>query len=363
MITSTAGNTAFAFSDQIIQRGATGDDVVELQARLQYNGYYNGTIDGVFGWSTYWAVRNFQEQFGLDVDGLVGPKMKDMLERATNYDKEFVHKALQEGRKFTHYGNTPLHIQKGEKGSATDKGQQGQQQQDQQQAQEQQGQQQQDQQQAQEQQGQQQQDQQQAQEQQGQQQQDQQQAQEQQGQQQQDQQQVQEQQGQQQQDQQQAQEQEQQDQQQATPEEPVPYEEQPEEQGNEINAQKAMNVPSGFSDADLQLMAQAVYGEARGEPYIGQVAIAAVILNRINSPTFPNTVSGVIYEPRAFTAVADGQINLGADDNARRAVLDALNGQDPSGGATYYFNPDTATSGWIWSRPQIKRIGKHIFCN
>ncbi|WP_084309220.1 spore cortex-lytic enzyme [Alkalihalobacterium bogoriense] len=334
MITSTAGNSAFAFSDQIIQRGATGDDVVELQARLQYNGYYNGTIDGVFGWSTYWAVRNFQEQFGLDVDGLVGPKMKDMLERATNYDKEFVHKALREGRKFTHYGNTPLHIQKGEKGSATDKGQQGQQQQDQQQAQEQQGQQQQDQQQAQEQQGQQQQAQQQAQEQQGQQQQAQQQAQEQQGQ-----------------------------QQQATTEEPVPYEEQPEEQGNEINAQKAMNVPSGFSDADLQLMAQAVYGEARGEPYIGQVAIAAVILNRINSPTFPNTVPGVIYEPRAFTAVADGQINLGADDNARRAVLDALNGQDPSGGATYYFNPDTATSGWIWTRPQIKRIGKHIFCN
>ncbi|WP_419095534.1 spore cortex-lytic enzyme [Alkalihalobacterium alkalicellulosilyticum] len=359
MIMGTAGNPIHAFSDQIIQRGATGDDVVELQARLQYNGFYNGTIDGVYGWSTYWAVRNFQEQFGMEVDGLVGPKMKDMLERATNFDKEFVHNALKEGRKFTHYGSTPLHIQQGEPGSRDKKDQPKKQQQqpDQQQGQ---GQQQPDQQQGQGQQ-QQQPDQQQGQGQQ-QQQPDQQQGQGQQ------QQQPDQQQGQGQAQQQPAQQQGQAQQQPApaeeTPEgEPVPYEEQPEAQDNGANIQKAMNVPSGFSENDLQLMAQAVYGEARGEPYVGQVAVAAVILNRINSPIFPNTVSEVIFEPRAFTAVADGQINLGADDSARRAVLDALNGQDPSGGAIYYFNPDTATSGWIWTRPQIKRIGKHIFCN
>jgi len=109
-------------------------------------------------------------------------------------------------------------------------------------------------------------------------------------------------------------------------------------------------------------MSQAVYGEARGEAYIGQVAVAAVILNRVNSPTFPNTVSGVIFEPRAFTAVADGQIYMQPNETAKRAVIDAINGQDPTGHALYYFNPDTATSGWIWTRPQIKKIGKHIFC-
>lgn len=109
-------------------------------------------------------------------------------------------------------------------------------------------------------------------------------------------------------------------------------------------------------------MANAVYGEARGESYIGQVAVAAVILNRINSPAFPNTPSGVIFEPGAFTAVADGQIWLTPNNTAKKAVQDAVSGWDPSGGALYYFNPDTATSAWIWSRPQIKQIGKHIFC-
>lgn len=113
---------------------------------------------------------------------------------------------------------------------------------------------------------------------------------------------------------------------------------------------------------DLRIMANAVYGEARGEPYIGQVAIAAVILNRAHHPSFPNTPAGVIFEPRAFTAVADGQIWLTPNAKAKKAVQDALKGWDPTGGAIYYFNPDTATSAWIWSRPQIKRIGNHIFC-
>jgi N-acetylmuramoyl-L-alanine amidase len=118
----------------------------------------------------------------------------------------------------------------------------------------------------------------------------------------------------------------------------------------------------GLSENDINLMANAVYGEARGEPYIGQVAVAAVIINRLNSDLFPNTVSGVIFEPRAFTAVQDGQIWLTPNETARQAVLDAINGMDPTGGCLYYFNPDTATSAWIWTRPQVKKIGKHIFC-
>ncbi len=120
--------------------------------------------------------------------------------------------------------------------------------------------------------------------------------------------------------------------------------------------------PSRLSNNDLKLVANAVYGEARGEPYEGQVAIAAVILNRIKSPSFPDTIAGVIFEPRAFTAVSDGQIWSAPNAKAKKAVQDALRGWDPTGGCTYYFNPATATSSWIWNRPQVKRIGKHIFC-
>ncbi|WP_028561373.1 spore cortex-lytic enzyme [Paenibacillus pinihumi] len=118
----------------------------------------------------------------------------------------------------------------------------------------------------------------------------------------------------------------------------------------------------GLSANDLKIMANAVYGEARGEPYEGQVAVAAVILNRVKSPSFPNSASGVIFQPGAFTAVADGQIWLEPNDRARQAVQDAINGWDPSDGCLYYFNPETATSKWIWTRPQVKTIGKHIFC-
>lgn len=117
-----------------------------------------------------------------------------------------------------------------------------------------------------------------------------------------------------------------------------------------------------FSAEDMTLLARTVYGEARGEPYEGQVAVAAVVLNRLANPAFPNTVAGVIFQPRAFTAVDDGQIWLEPNETAYRAVRDAINGWDPSGAALYYFNPVTATSAWIWTRPQIKQIGKHIFC-
>ena len=116
--------------------------------------------------------------------------------------------------------------------------------------------------------------------------------------------------------------------------------------------------------SDLQLLARAVNGEARGEPYEGQVAVAAVILNRVEHPSFPNTIPGVIYQPGAFTAVDDGQINepIATNSTVYKACEDALNGWDPSYGAIYYFNPDTATNKWIWSRPLIIKIGKHRFC-
>jgi N-acetylmuramoyl-L-alanine amidase len=218
--TSEQSKDVLAFSNQVLQRGSTGEDVIELQSRLKYNGFYTSKVDGVFGWNTYWAVRNFQDKFGLPIDGVVGAKTKAAIVKATKYDKP----------------------------------------------------------------------------------------------------------------------------------------------GTSDNNNSSTTVPNGYSQNDIQLMSNAVYGESRGEEYTGQVAVAAVILNRVQSESFPNTIAGVIYEPGAFTAVADGQINLTPNATAKKAVLDAINGWDPSGEALYYFNPDTATSSWIWSRPQIKRIGKHIFC-
>lgn len=230
--TFTNDHNVHAFSNQVIQRGAVGDDVIELQSRLKYIGFYNGKIDGVFGWGTYWALRNFQYEFGLPVDGLAGLKTRQKLVKVTKYN----------------YTNQPAAPAK-----------------------------------------------------------------------------------------------------KAAPKKNPPK-------------PTAANTPPGFSQNDIRLMANAVHGESRGEPYIGQVAVAAVILNRINSASFPNTVSGVIFEPGAFTAVADGQIWLTPNETSKKAVIDAINGWDPTGQAIYYFNPATATSKWIWGRPQIKRIGNHIFC-
>ncbi|WP_186577824.1 spore cortex-lytic enzyme [Aquibacillus kalidii] len=267
-----------AFSNQVIQQGAVGEDVIELQARLQYLGFYNGKIDGVFGWGTYWALRNFQYEFGLEVDGLAGSTTKQKLAKASQYDEAFIKKQLNAGNDFTYYGGTPKENQvKQDNNKNQGNTNQGKNQNNA-----------------------------------------------------------------------------------ATPKKTT--------NNNNKNQQStppkptAVNVPNGFSQNDIKLMANAVHGEARGESYEGQVAVAAVILNRVESPSFPNTVSGVIFEPRAFTAVADGQIWLTPDDSSKRAVLDAINGWDPTGNAIYYFNPHTATSSWIWSRPQIKQIGKHIFC-
>ncbi|OEH84770.1 spore cortex-lytic enzyme [Desulfuribacillus stibiiarsenatis] len=212
------------FSNRTLSLGSRGDDVSQLQSRLKEIGFYQANVDGIFGHQTLYAVRRYQKEFGLKVDGVVGKQTRESLLRSTKGQPK---------------GQNPGQAQ-----------------------------------------------------------------------------------------------------------------------------QSAVNSTTGkYNSNDMRIMANAVYGEARGEPYIGQVAVAAVILNRMRSETFPNTVSGVIFEPRAFTAVADGQIWMEPNDSARKAVQDAINGWDPSSGATYYFNPDTATSGWIWTRPQKKKIGKHIFCD
>ena len=115
--------------------------------------------------------------------------------------------------------------------------------------------------------------------------------------------------------------------------------------------------------ANVELLARVISAEARGEPYSGQVAVGAVILNRVDHPSFPNSIAGVVYQPGAFTCMMDGQFDKPVAESSVRAARDAINGADPSGGAIYYFNPDTATSAWIWSRPLIKVIGKHRFCS
>ena len=130
-----------------------------------------------------------------------------------------------------------------------------------------------------------------------------------------------------------------------------------------INILEAENISYAASSgtSDIQLMARAINGEARGEPYEGQVAVG---LNRVKDSKFPNSISGVIYQPRAFTAVSDGQINQPIKEGSTvyKAAQDAKNGWDPTGGCIYYFNPQTATNKWIWSRPHVKTIGKHRFC-
>ncbi|MEF2244500.1 MULTISPECIES: spore cortex-lytic enzyme [unclassified Paenibacillus] len=222
------------FSSATLRMGSTGQDVTELQGRLNFLGYYDGKIDGIFGSKTKNAVTWFQWKFGLKSDGVVGSLTKQKLVDAT--------KAWKPGQ---NTGNN-----QGTTGGGGSAG------------------------------------------------------------------------------------------------------------GSSLPQSNRL----GLTENDLKIMANAVYGEARGEPYQGQVAVAAVILNRVKSQSFPNSVYGVIFQPGAFTAVADGQIYLTPNDTARKAVEDAINGIDPTNGCLYYFNPVTATSKWIWTRQQIMTIGKHIFC-
>ncbi|OXM16044.1 spore cortex-lytic enzyme [Paenibacillus herberti] len=236
--------SAETFSKAVIQQGSSGKDVVELQGRLRFLGYYDGKIDGNFDAKTKKAVTWFQWKFGMKSDGVVGGKTKLKLWEATKSWKPTA-------------ADVPGGESKSSAPGAAGKTSGG-------------------------------------------------------------------------------------------------------NTGAGSNVDKSNKL--GLSANDIKIMANAVYGEARGEPYEGQVAVAAVILNRLQSPEFPNSITGVIFQRLAFTAVADGQIWLTPNDKAKRAVEDAINGWDPSDEALYYFNPDTATSKWIWSRTQIKRIGKHIFC-
>lgn len=128
--------------------------------------------------------------------------------------------------------------------------------------------------------------------------------------------------------------------------------------GIDVSAIGQNNTPEG----DLQLLARLISAEARGEPYVGQVAVGAVVLNRVEHPSFPNTLADVIYQTDAFTCLYDGQFDEPVAESAYRAAQEAMDGYDPSYGALYYFNPVTATSEWIWSRPLIVEIGKHRFC-
>ncbi|MFT8316875.1 MAG: spore cortex-lytic enzyme [Sporolactobacillus sp.] len=267
---------ALAFSNQVITQGETGDDVIELQARLQYLGFYKGKIDGNFGYSTYWSLRNFEQKYGMKVDGQAGNAVKTKLAKASQFNKDYIYRNLNAGNTFTYYGGVPLDQQVKSKSGPSTAGSSG-------------------------------------------------------------------------------------------ASKPAANQSgSSKSQQNQNNASQGKytidNLPQGYSKADVNLMANAVFGESRGEPYIGQVAVSAVIINRVSDPRFPNNISDVIFQPGAFTAVSDGQIWLTPNDTAKKAVMDAINGWDPTNGALYYFNPDTATSAWIWSRPQIGKIGKHIFC-
>ena len=130
-----------------------------------------------------------------------------------------------------------------------------------------------------------------------------------------------------------------------------------------LGISETVSAGGNVSDSDYQLLARIISAEARGEPYIGQVAVGAVVLNRVEHPSFPDTIAGVVYQPGAFSAINDGQIDQPIADSAYRAAKEALNGSDPSGGAIYYYNPDKTSNKWIRTRPVIKRIGQHLFCS
>ena len=213
---STAQEQAYA-DVAIIKQGSSGNEVKEVQRRLKLWGYYNGSVDGVFGKGTRSAVIAFQKKNGLTADGVVGKSTYKALGMTGSYQ------ALA---------------------------------------------------------------------------------------------------------------------------------------GQSSNATGAVG---GYTSSEVYLLAKTIYAEGRGEPYTGQVAIGAVVLNRVRSSQFPNTIAGVVYQKHAFTAVSDGQINLTPNETAMKAARDAINGWDPTGGAIYYYNPAVATSAWIFDRQTVTVIGKHVF--
>ena len=214
-----------AVETAVLKQGSNGQEVKEVQRRLKLWGYYNGSVDGVFGAGTRNAVISFQKKNGLKADGVVGKATYKALGMTKSYE---------------------ILVNSGTNGGS----------------------------------------------------------------------------------------------------------------GGGSTATGSLN---GFSSSEVYLLAKTIYAEGRGEPYVGQVAIGAVVLNRIRSKDFPNTISGVVYQKHAFTAVSDGQINLTPNDTAMKAARDAINGWDPTGGALYYYNPAVATSAWIFDRQTVTVIGKHIF--
>lgn len=244
-------STAQAFTARDLMQGSHGSDVDELQGRLRLLGYYWGNIDGDFGWKTYWAVRTFQYNFGMEVTGYVDMKMKMKLVKVTpnwrvpssNSSGSSSSTGSSGGHASTGPTSADQHTTQSTKGASS----------------------------------------------------------------------------------------------------------------------SFSKTYSGLTPHDLNLMEHIVYGEARGEPLQGQIAIAAVILNRLHSSKFPNSIPGIVYSPGAFDAVSDGQVNLTPNAEAKHAVMDAVNGMDPSHGAIFYFNPAKTSNAFVWSRPEITKIGHHIF--
>ncbi|SMO35476.1 N-acetylmuramoyl-L-alanine amidase [Melghirimyces algeriensis] len=306
---ATVTQAELAFGKEELKKGATGGDVYELQGRLKYLGFYTGKVNGKLGKRTYRAVRLFQYSFGLKVDGIAGPKTKrKLVEASKEWAPGVSNRIYRKGDRGGYVWELQRRLQfigyyagkiDGQFGSQTDR---------------------------------------------------------------------------------------------ATRDFQYRFALKVDgrvgpktklklwkaTRGMKLGAKapakrrkpaltevkpmrKVPEHTKGLSKEDIRMIAQAVYAEARGERYVGQVAVAAVILNRLESEKFPNSPSAIIFQPLAFEAVADGQIWLQPNQRSKKAVYDAINGWDPSGGALYYFNPDTATSDWIWGRPQIKRIGKHIF--
>jgi len=236
-----------AFTARNLAMGSQGLDVDELQGRLRLLGYYWEAINGDFNWTTNWAVRTFQYNFGLKVTGFVDLETKIKLVKATPKwsDKLYVNHTSTNNQSAHSSGQS---INQSKTSSQVS--------------------------------------------------------------------------------------------------------------GHPVTVPSSVN---GLTKSDLTLMAHIVYAEARGEPPIGQIAVAAVVLNRFHDPKFPHSIPGIIYQPGAFQCVANGTVNLQPNQSAMNAVLKAVHGDDPSDGAIYYFNPITATSHWIWSRPEILQIGHHIF--
>lgn len=248
--------TAHAWNGHALRYTSSGGEVRELQGRLKLLGYYHGSVDGDYGWHTYWAVRDFQYQFGMKIDGVAGSKTKEKIGGSTqNYHGPWSGQGTtwnSQGKQgnSTSHSSSPANASNGSNSGSSSAA---------------------------------------------------------------------------------------------------------------ASASSYQGPAGGLSSHDIKLMAMLVYGEARGEPLAGQVGVADVILHRLKDPKYPNTVAGVIYQPGAFSAASNGQMDQVPNAEAYKAVHDAISGDDPVGPALYYFNPAKTSNAYMWSRPQVTKIGHHIF--